>query len=170
MKEIESGSFRRDLFYRLNVLPIPIPPLRERKEDIPLLISYFIDRRNKQLDRDVQGIDRKSMELARRYPWPGNVRELENLVERAMLLYPGPHLKLTPQLFPVMDTATPDGERNGPEGSSFLQGDYYQSVEAFKRWVIQDAIRRAGGSKKEAAQLLGMAPSYMSRLLKNLEV
>ena len=168
-EEMQRGTFREDLYYRLNVLPVQIPPLRDRKEDLSLLVSYFIDRLNKQLNKNIQGLDRQSMEMVHRYPWPGNVRELENLIERAMVLSSGPSLKLTSYLFPEKGSQ-PDTAGSSEEALPVLKGDYYSSVDAFKRRLIQDALQQTGGSKKEAARLLGMAPSYLSRLLKSLEV
>jgi len=168
-EEMNKGSFREDLYYRLNVLPVSLPLLRDRKEDLSLLVSYFIDRLNKKLNKEIKGLDRVSMEMILRYPWPGNVRELENLIERAMVLSSGHSLNLTSYLFP--EKGTPSSEAGSPlENLPFPSGDYYSSVDAFKRWMIQDALRQTGGSKKEAARLLGMAPSYLSRLLKSLKV
>jgi formate hydrogenlyase transcriptional activator len=83
---IEAGAFRRDLFYRLNVFPIQMPPLRERKEDIPILVEYFIDRYASKAGKKIRGIDRKTLDLLRSYPWPGNIRELQNVIERSIIL------------------------------------------------------------------------------------
>jgi formate hydrogenlyase transcriptional activator len=83
---MEAGAFRRDLFYRLNVFPIRMPPLRERKEDIPILVEYFIDRYASKAGKKIRGIDRKTLDLLRSYPWPGNIRELQNVIERSIIL------------------------------------------------------------------------------------
>jgi formate hydrogenlyase transcriptional activator len=83
---IEAGTFRRDLFYRLNVFPIQMPPLRERKEDIPILVEYFIDRYTSKAGKKIRGIDKKTLGLLQSYPWPGNIRELQNVVERSIIL------------------------------------------------------------------------------------
>ncbi|MGO9619843.1 MAG: sigma 54-interacting transcriptional regulator, partial [Desulfobaccales bacterium] len=83
---IEAGSFRRDLFYRLNVFPIEIPPLRERKEDIPMLVEYFIDRYASKVGKKIRSVSRKSLDLLQSYPWPGNIRELQNVVERSIIV------------------------------------------------------------------------------------
>src|SRR5262249_3603344 len=83
---IDSGAFRRDLFYRLNVFPIDIPPLRERKEDIPVLVQYFVDRFASKAGKKIRTISKDSMELLRSYPWPGNIRELQNVIERSLIV------------------------------------------------------------------------------------
>src|SRR5262249_4541562 len=81
-----AGAFRSDLFYRLNVFPIDIPPLRERREDIPLLVKYFIDRYASKAGKKIQSINKKSLALLQSYPWPGNIRELQNVIERSMIV------------------------------------------------------------------------------------
>ena len=93
-KEVEEGNFREDLFYRLNVIEIGIPPLRERKEDIPALVKCFLDRYNEDNAREIEGIDDDALDLLTRYDWPGNVRELENYVERAVVVSRGPQLSI----------------------------------------------------------------------------
>jgi transcriptional regulator with PAS, ATPase and Fis domain len=83
---ISSGTFRSDLFYRLNVFPIEIPSLRERREDIPLLVEYFIDRYARKAGKNIKRVNKKTLELLQSYPWPGNIRELQNVIERSMIL------------------------------------------------------------------------------------
>ena len=83
---IAAGTFRSDLFYRLAVFPIEIPRLRERREDLPLLVEYFIDRYAKQLGKKIRGVNKKSLELLQSYPWPGNIRELQNVIERSVIV------------------------------------------------------------------------------------
>ena len=85
-KAIAAGTFREDLFYRLNVFPIHIPPLRERKEDIPMLVEYFIDRFARKAGKNIRSIDKQSLELLESYSWPGNIRELQNVVERSVVV------------------------------------------------------------------------------------
>jgi len=162
--EVQSGAFREDLFYRLNVLPIRVPPLRERTDDIPLLLTYFTDKFGKKFSKDLKKVDISTLDAIQQYHWPGNVRELEHLVERAIALSDSPELNLVPMIF--MD-------KSKEEAAADIQGmdlpEGYQSlVQAYKRAIIQEAIRRAGGSKKEAARLLEISPSYLSQLLKKL--
>jgi transcriptional regulator with PAS, ATPase and Fis domain len=83
---IAAGTFRSDLFYRLNVFPIEMPPLRDRREDIPELVEYFIDRCANDMGKNISGINNKSLELLQSYPWPGNIRELENVIERSVIM------------------------------------------------------------------------------------
>jgi transcriptional regulator with GAF, ATPase, and Fis domain len=87
--EVAGGRFREDLFYRINVMSIHLPPLRERRGDIPLLVGYFVDLFNKKLNKHIEALSSEAMPRLMEYPWPGNVRELENVIERAILLAPG---------------------------------------------------------------------------------
>jgi transcriptional regulator with GAF, ATPase, and Fis domain len=97
-KEVREGRFRQDLFYRLNVFPITVPPLRQRKEDIPLLVQNFIERYSRKLGKQITSIRKETMKALEDYPWPGNVRELESIIERAVILCPGPVLQLADKL------------------------------------------------------------------------
>ena len=96
--EVKAGNFRSDLFYRLNVFPIAVPPLRERRDDIPLLVKHFIDKHNQELGKNIQSVPKKTMDLLMKHPWSGNIRELENMVERAMILSSGTRLELNPAM------------------------------------------------------------------------
>ena len=93
-KAVREGKFREDLYYRLNVFPITVPPLRERREDIPLLVWAFVDEFAKTFNKNIESIDRESMDALQRYSWPGNIRELRNIVERAMIISTGPKLRI----------------------------------------------------------------------------
>jgi formate hydrogenlyase transcriptional activator len=97
-EEVRQGRFRQDLFYRLNVFPITVPPLRQRKDDIPLLVGSFIERFSRKLGRQITSISKETMQILQNYPWPGNVRELESIIERAVILSPGPVLQLVDKL------------------------------------------------------------------------
>ena len=97
-KEVREGRFRQDLYYRLNIFPITVPPLRQRKEDIPPMVHAFIERYSRKLGKQITSIRNETMKALQDYPWPGNVRELENIIERAMILYPGPVLQLADKL------------------------------------------------------------------------
>ena len=96
--EVRKGRFRQDLYYRLNVFPITVPPLRQRQEDIPLLVEAFIARYSRKLGKQITSVHKKTMKTLQDYPWPGNVRELESIIERAVILCPGPVLHLTDKL------------------------------------------------------------------------
>ena len=97
-EEVRRGRFRQDLYYRLNVFPITVPPLRQRKEDIPLLVQSFIERYARKLGKQITSIPKETMKALQDYPWPGNVRELESVIERAVILCPGPVLQLADKL------------------------------------------------------------------------
>src|SRR5262249_14524667 len=109
---IESGSFRPDLFYRINVFPIDVPPLRERKKDIPLLAKYFIDRYAAKLGKKIRTIDKKSMELLQAYSWPGNIRELQNVIERSVILCDGDHFVVDERWISGDRVASQHAQRN----------------------------------------------------------
>ena len=98
---MQAGLFRSDLFYRLNVFPIELPPLRERRSDIPQLVAFYVSRFSKRLGKKIDGVSRESMEKLINYPWPGNIRELQNIIERAVILSVDPTLRLDRDLMPV---------------------------------------------------------------------
>jgi transcriptional regulator with PAS, ATPase and Fis domain len=147
---LEEGTFREDLYYRLNVVPIDIPPLREHKEDIPDLVNHFLARFAAESEKPLEGITRAALDALGEYHWPGNVRQLENVVERAVALTSGPvidvqdiHLDGTPGKAPA---ATQDNFL--PEG---------MTLEQWEDSMIREALRRANGNKSQAARLLGLS-------------
>jgi len=157
---VEAGRFRADLYYRLNVFPVRVPPLRERREDVPLLVWWFIQRRQGKLGRHVEKVPRRTMERLAAYPWPGNVRELENVVERALILSPGDTLQL--------DDFFPGGE--SPE-----RGDAASSrtIEAVERAHFEAVLESCGGRIEgpgNAAATLGLRPSTLRSRMKKLGI
>jgi transcriptional regulator with GAF, ATPase, and Fis domain len=147
-EEVRQGRFREDLFYRLNVLPIPLPPLRDRLDDIPLLVTFYIDSFNKEFRRRVRGVSADGLERLRRYSWPGNVRELRNAVERAMLLGEGDVLEAGDF---TLGSAAPmaDADRVSlPEGG--------MKLEDLERSLVVQALERTGWNQTRAAALLGV--------------
>jgi transcriptional regulator with GAF, ATPase, and Fis domain len=151
------GQFRADLFYRLNVFPIKIPPLRERKEDIPELVDFFL----KKYGRLKEGERRLSPEVLRSlagYPWPGNVRELENVIERLTILSPGGEITSALLGLEVLRPSTPEQP---------IQ-PLRQAVRDFKRDLVERALSQAAGKKAQAARLLGLPSSNFIRLLGQL--
>jgi two-component system response regulator AtoC len=146
---VRDGSFREDLFYRLNVLPIHVPPLRERPEDIPLLVEHFIAHVNRRLSTGVSGVTREASKLLLAYPWPGNVRELENVVERAMVLTDGG--AITPEDLPDKLREPSDPVRQAL-GSGELS--IKKTVHAIEQELIRRALARTGGNRTAAAKLL----------------
>lgn len=152
-EEIQSDRFRRDLYYRIAVVPIHLVPLRQRKEEIPLLVQHFVEVYNRKLRVDITGVEPDAMRLLLEYPWPGNVRELENTIERAMVLSEGTKLSvkdLPPHVRnPVLaldDPDLPDDELSVKKHSAALE-----------RRLIRKALERAGGNKTRAAQLLELS-------------
>jgi two-component system response regulator AtoC len=157
--EVEAGEFREDLYYRLRVFPIRLPPLRERPSDIPALVKTFVEEFNHQLGKRVREVDPAAMELLEGYRWPGNVRELRNIIERSVLLADGPALR--PEMLPPQVTGRPTpGEpavELGPEGLDF---------EELERSLLVAALRRAEGNRTEAGRLLGMSRHQVRNRLK----
>ena len=158
---VRAGSFRQDLYYRLNVISLHLPPLRERREDIPLLANYFATKYGQKAKRRVAGISAESRSCLMAYDWPGNVRELENAIERAVVLG-GADLILPEDLpEPVLETApSPDAQ----------QMKYYEAVKQAKKQLILDALEQAGGNYTEAARMLGVHPNNLHRLMRNMNL
>jgi DNA-binding NtrC family response regulator len=157
---LSEGRFREDLYYRLNVIPIFLPPLRERREDIPLLIDHFMKRYCKLNNKPLMSISEEALELCKSYEWPGNVRELENAIENAIVLGEGD--VILPEHFPVTLSMRKISAENfahaGSESIFFATGaSYREKMEAAEKMVLEDAIRRAGGNKSEAAKQLGIS-------------
>jgi two-component system, NtrC family, response regulator PilR len=158
-KMVAEGTFREDLFYRINVIPIRLPALRERVEDIPLLAEHFVEHFARQMGKSVTGISGAALACLKAYPWPGNIRELENAMERAVALERTPSIlveSLPEQLRGATAAATAVG---AAQSESFPDAgfDLEQHVQHIEREYIAEALRRAGGVKVKAAELLGMS-------------
>jgi DNA-binding NtrC family response regulator len=145
---LEQGTFREDLFYRLNVMPLNIPSLRERKEDIPFLVDHFIKKLSPEVGSGVTGISEGGMQVLAAYHWPGNVRELENVIERSLVMSSGEILNAEDIR---LDTAP---RSRGPAVESFLPEG--MTLEEFEQSIIREALKRANGNKSQAARLLGL--------------
>ena len=142
---IREGAFREDLYYRLNVVPIEVPPLRERREDIPLLVAHFLLKYNAEIGKKVSSVHPSAMELLTTYSWAGNVRELENAIERAVVLAQGN--EITPE----------DLSLNAQAPEHHLEsGTLTERVEAFEKQLLWDAYLKANKVKADAAKLLGI--------------
>ncbi len=159
---VRAGTFREDLYYRLNVVSLRMPPLRERREDIPPLASHFAAKYGAKAKRTVRGISPEARACLLHYDWPGNVRELENALERAVVL--GSTELLLPEDLPeaVLERAAPDGAAGN--------GGFHDGVREAKKRLILEALEQAGGTYTEAAKLLGVHPNYLHRLIKNLDL
>jgi two-component system response regulator PilR (NtrC family) len=155
-RAVSEGRFREDLYYRINVIPIALPPLRDRKEDIPLLAEHFLTKYAQQMGKAVTGITRTAMDLLVDHDWPGNIRELENVIERAVALEATASI-LPDSLPPVLrGAAAPRSASHGdvlPDGGFDLEAH----VKEIERDYIAQALQRANGVQVRAAELLGMS-------------
>jgi two-component system response regulator PilR (NtrC family) len=153
---ISEGRFREDLFYRISVIPISLPPLRERREDIPLIAEHFLVKYNEQMGKEIAGISHQAMVLLQRHEWPGNIRELENVMERAVALEPTP--SILPDSLPASIRGdvprAPTASADGLPESGF---DLDAHVKDIERGYLAEALRKAGGVQIKAAELLGMS-------------
>jgi DNA-binding NtrC family response regulator len=144
-REVKAGKFREDLFYRLQVMPIGLPPLRERKGDVVLLAGFYVDQFNREFRKKIRGLSPRAVALLEQYQWPGNVRELRNAIERAMLLVDRNYLE--PEDFTLTRTVSPVEFVLPPEGVN---------LEEVERQLLVQALDRSGGNQTHAAQLLGI--------------
>ena len=152
---VKENSFRMDLYYRLNVIPIHIPPLRERPEDIPDLIREFIDHFNKEFKKSVKGFNRESMKILKSYPWPGNIRELRNMIERLTLLSDAEILGLDDLPYEIR-LFRDRGFAGGDEGDRFPLPPGGLNIYELEKDLLFQAIEMAGGNKTRAGRLLGL--------------
>ncbi len=153
---VADGKFQEDLFYRLNVIPIEIPPLRDRRDDIPVLVEHFVKKHAQRTGRRVERIDEGGLAGLQQYDWPGNVRELENTIERAVVLSPGP--VIAARAISVLGAAAP-----ATTGLPSLK--LRQNIEWVERETIRRALENAGGVKKDAAELMGISQRALSYYL-----
>src|ERR1039457_874958 len=160
---LENGTFREDLFYRLNVLPMNIPALRERKEDIPFLAEHFVKKLSKEVGGRIESISEAAIQKLMQYHWPGNVRELENVVERSMVLSQGPVLEpedIKIDFAPRRNHTTID--------TQFLPDG--MTLDEFEQSIIREALNRANGNKSHAARLLGLTRNALRYRLSQMGI
>ncbi|MGC2473825.1 MAG: sigma 54-interacting transcriptional regulator [Candidatus Sulfotelmatobacter sp.] len=158
---VKQGGFRQDLYYRLAVVRLTMPPLRERREDIPMLTRHFVQKHAKKCKVKAKPISREAMAALVHYEWPGNIRELENAIERALVMGSSDMVLLE-------DLPESLLEQNAPE--EMPEGKYQSSVKQLKKHLILDAVAQTGGNYVEAAQILGVHPNYLHRLIRNLGI
>jgi PAS domain S-box-containing protein len=162
-KTAKDGKFREDLFYRLNVFPVRLPPLRDRKDDIPLLVRFLVTKFAARLGKRIESVGTDTLELLAAYPWPGNIRELENVLERAVILADGPELEIDPDVLPVAGGPLESGPPGGGEQSLVVvERDHVLSVLRQTDWVIE--------GPNGAAKLLAMHPNTLRSRLKKLGI
>jgi DNA-binding NtrC family response regulator len=159
--DIKQGRFREDLYYRLNVVPIHLPPLRDRKEDIADLAKFFLQRFAKETKKNFGEIAAEAMDWLLTYHWPGNVREMANVIERAVVLGLGPRLA---------SADLPTSIAGGAQGSLPGGLSYHEAIDAARREMIQKALAQADGNRTEAAKLLGLHKTHLFRLMKSLKI
>ena len=157
---IQEGRFREDLYYRLNVIDIPLPPLRERKEDIPLLIQHFITKFSNEFKKNISGVSKDALKLLLNYSWPGNVRELENVIQRAMTL--SQHEVILPEDLPATVIQTPDKKLV----EKALEENF--TLDQLEKEYIKKVLIEAGGNKSKAAEILGLDRKTLYRKLEEL--
>jgi DNA-binding NtrC family response regulator len=153
---VSDGKFQEDLYYRLNVIPVEIPPLRERRDDIPVLMEHFVEKHRQRTGKRIDGVDDGVAETLQRYDWPGNVRELENTIERAVVLTTGPVLT-TASVSMIGATSAPS------PGLPSLR--LHQNLEWVERETIRRALEQSGGIKKDAAEQMGISQRALSYYL-----
>ncbi|MBL8618330.1 MAG: sigma-54-dependent Fis family transcriptional regulator [Deltaproteobacteria bacterium] len=154
--EVKKGTFREDLYFRLNVIQYQVPSLRERREDVPLLVDHFIQRFNKEFGRHVKGVSEEALGSLAAYPWPGNVRELRNVIERVVILEAREVIEQQ-HLPPEIRFGHRGGSSAGPGGSPFLLPDEGVDLEAVERSFIVQAMDRTSQNQSAAARLLGIS-------------
>src|SRR5262249_34996794 len=153
---VAAGKFRQDLYYRLNVFPVALPALRERGDDIPLLVHYFVGRYAAKIGRAITRVSPEAMRRLEAYPWPGNVRELENVIERAVILPPGPDLEIPPEAVPATIAPTPvmaEAPAGDPEALRDVERQHIVAVLKRTGWRVD--------GPKGAARVLNMHPSTL---------
>jgi nitrogen regulation protein NR(I) len=170
LAEVEAGRFRKDLYYRLNVVPIHLPPLRERRADVPALVRHFIEKYNKRLNKKIEGIADEALVMLQAYPWPGNIRELENLMERVILFADGPRIEAHDLPAPVRGvggTTTFTAESPTPEiGETPLKEILKARQAEIEKAFIVQALGKTEGNVTRAAKLLGISRKSLQTKMK----
>jgi DNA-binding NtrC family response regulator len=160
---VKEGRFREDLYYRINVVPIVLPPLRGRKEDVPALAQFFMQRFSDESKKNFTEISHEAMEALTGYDWPGNVRELANVIERSVVLGQPPTLQIE-DLSPAIVAVDPD------PGNRSISPSYHESIDEYRREVIVNALAQTQGNRAAAARLLGLQRSYLLKLIKSFNI
>jgi formate hydrogenlyase transcriptional activator len=197
-KEVQEKAFREDLYYRLNVFPVRLPPLRERQDDIPLLVHFLIKKYGQRIGKQLDGVSKRTMQQLQEYPWPGNIRELENVLERAIILAAGPMLDIAPDLLPTPAPVSSSEARPAPtpsggdspasEGSmkrsdleskpsrgttQLIAGQPLAPLDAVERNYIATVLQHTRWvitGPRGAAKILGLNPSTLRSRIKKLGI
>jgi DNA-binding NtrC family response regulator len=163
--EVQAGRFREDLYYRLNVITIDLPPLRERREDVPLLVAHFLRIYAEENERDVVGFSPEAIDALTEHPWPGNVRELENAIERAVVLSRGETIELDELPQALRSPARPEVTVAEIPDDGL---DFRLAVAAFQAQLIRQALDQTGGVQRQAARLLKLSPTTLNEMVHRL--
>jgi len=166
-EEVQDGNFREDLYYRLNVITIELPPLRDRYEDVPLLATHFLRIYAQENQREVEGFTSEAMDALTGYRWPGNVRELENVIERGVVLCRGDTIDVD-ELPPALRGEAPGKVPKVDFPSEGL--DFRQTVADYQENLIREALRRSGGIQRRAARMLQLSPTTLNEMIHRLGV
>jgi two-component system nitrogen regulation response regulator NtrX len=173
-QEIERGHFRDDLFYRLNVLPMEVPPLRERREDIPLLVRHFVQVHAEEQGLKVKEVDPEAMNVLKQYDWPGNIRELRNLIERLMIMVPGPIIEASHATLSLQPRGAIPVMPSGSSSMNALATKQYASLRdarnAFEREYIGRKLREHNWNVSRTADDLQIERSHLHRKIKLLNI
>jgi len=160
---VKTGAFREDLFFRLNVVTLTLPPLRERPEDIPQLAEFFLKRHAADAKRPNMKLSADAMAILTRYPWPGNIREIDNIIARAVILSPTDEIE--PDQLPLF------GQDTGADrGTGYDHLPYHESMEEHSRAIILRALKCANGSQTKAADQLKLQRTYLARLIRQKNI
>ena len=171
-EEVKAGRFRSDLFYRLNVLPLTVPPLRDRRSDVPALVLFFLARFSKKCGKEIQGVSQQTMDLLLRYPWPGNIRELQNVIERGVALCQGQVLQLGPDLLPL-ERHLGEIQEVTPARPAESAGSSLISMEDMERRHILTVLQKTDGiidGPRGAAKILDLHPNTLRSRMKKLGI
>jgi transcriptional regulator with PAS, ATPase and Fis domain len=168
-KVVKEGRFREDLYYRLNVVPVWIPPLRERKEDIPLLVEHFIQKYNRLEKKNLQGVSQDALNILMSYDWPGNVRELENFFHRAVVIEMGP--EILPKDLPA-EIKTPETaeRRDFPSRTMNFRKARKKAIESFEKRFLIEALQRNKGNVSKTAKEVGLDRRNLQRKFKSYKI
>jgi DNA-binding NtrC family response regulator len=164
---LKKGEFREDLYYRINVVPIVIPPLRERKEDIPMLLEHFIKKFNAENNKNLKGVSKEALELMMNYDWPGNIRELENLIERIIALTSNEYIQHNELPFSLINIPKINGLKE-----SVLNGkvSFLEAEEEFEKGIILDALKKANYVQSHAAEMLRISRRILKYKMEKLGI
>ena len=158
---MRQGKFRDDLYYRLFTVPIHLPPLREKRQDIPILVKHFLEQLNRKFNKKIRGVDPKVMKLFCRHPWPGNVREMQHVLEYCFVFAKGPFI--TERHLPRLESAWAGRELESLDNA-------LSPLQALERETIIKALEQVAGSKNEAARLLQISRSKLWRKMRSYEI